>query len=78
VHTVVEAEAQPERVMSDLKAYACRPLNRMSLDQPNRKRWARHGSTRWLWKLRHISAAIQFVPAAEQGDAMSTFGSHEL
>jgi REP element-mobilizing transposase RayT len=77
VHTVVDAEAQPERVMSDLKAYASRRLNRMSLDQPNRKRWARHGSTRWLWKSQHVSAAIQYV-VAEQGDAMSTFESHEL
>src|SRR6266498_1875166 len=49
VHTVVEAEVPPERVLSDFKAYASRRLNRMRLDQPNRKRWARHGSTRWLW-----------------------------
>ena len=48
VHTVVEAEAEPERVMNDFKAYASRRLNRMSLDHPDRKRWARHGSTRWL------------------------------
>ena len=50
VHTVVEAEVPPERVMSDFKAYASRRLNGMRLDKPNRKRWARHGSTRWLWK----------------------------
>ena len=49
VHTVVEAEAEPERVMNDFKAYASRRPTRMSLDDPNRKRWARHGSTRWLW-----------------------------
>ena len=76
VHTVVEAEVPPERVMSDFKAYASRHLNRMSLDEPNRKRWARHGSTRWLWKPKHVSAAIQYV-VAEQGDAMSVFESHE-
>jgi len=77
VHTVVEAEVPPERVLSDFKAYASRRLNRMRLDQPNRKRWARHGSTRWLWKPQHVSAAMQYV-VAEQGDAMSVFESHEL
>jgi REP element-mobilizing transposase RayT len=77
VHTVVEAEVPPERVMSDFKAYASRRLNRMRLDEPGRKRWARHGSTRWLWKPQHVSAAIQYV-VGEQGDAMSVFESHEL
>jgi len=77
VHAVVEAEVPPERVMSDFKTYASRRMNRMGLDEPNRKRWARHGSTRWLWKPQHVSAAIQYV-IAEQGDAMSVFESHEL
>jgi REP element-mobilizing transposase RayT len=72
VHTVVEAEDPPERVMSDFKAYASRHLNRMGLDAKNRKRWARHGSTRWLWQPLHVSAAIQYV-VAEQGDVMSVF-----
>jgi len=76
VHTVVEAEAEPERVMHDFKIYASRGLTRMSLDEPNRKRRVRHGSTRWLWKPQHVSAAIQYV-IAEQGDAMSAFGSDE-
>jgi REP element-mobilizing transposase RayT len=76
VHTVVEAEVPPERVMSDFKAYASRHLNRLRLDDPNRKRWARHGSTRWLWKPQHVSAAMQYV-VAEQGEAMSAFESHE-
>jgi REP element-mobilizing transposase RayT len=76
VHTVVEAEAPPERVMSDFKSYASRNLNTMGLDEPGRKRWARHGSTRWLWKPQHVSAAMQYV-LAEQGEAMSVFESHE-
>jgi REP element-mobilizing transposase RayT len=63
VHTVVEAEVPPERIMNDLKAYASRILNRMGLDDRVRKRWARHGSTRWLWTPLHVSAAIQYVVA---------------
>ena len=40
VHTVVEAEVPPERITNDFKAYASRPLNRMRLEEPGRKRWA--------------------------------------
>ena len=50
VHLVVEADARPERIMNDLKSYASRYLNGIGLDEVHRKRWARHGSTRWLWK----------------------------
>ena len=72
VHAVVAAEVRPERIMGAFKTYASRRLNRMGLDEPDRKRWARHGSTRWLWKPEQVSAAIQYV-VAEQGDAMSVF-----
>lgn len=72
VHVVVEAETEPEKVMSDFKAYASRRLDAMALDPPHRKRWARHGSTRWLWRAEHISAAVQYV-VSEQGEAMSVF-----
>jgi len=50
VHVVVEAEIRPETVMHAFKSYASRDLNRLEIDDPDRKRWARHGSTRWLWK----------------------------
>jgi REP element-mobilizing transposase RayT len=77
VHAVVEAEAPPEQIMNDFKAYASRRLNRMGVDGPDRKRWARHGSTRWLWKPGQVAAAMQYV-VAEQGDVMSVFESHDL
>jgi REP element-mobilizing transposase RayT len=77
VHTVVEAEVPPERVMRDFKAYASRRLTEMGLDEPSRKRWARHGSTRWLPQWRHVSAAIHYV-LAEQGDVMSAFESDQI
>ena len=35
VHTVVEAEVPPERVMHDFKTYASRRLNRMRLEEPD-------------------------------------------
>ena len=72
VHIVVEAEARPERIMNDIKAYASRCLNQTGLDEAGRKPWARHGSTRWLWKPEHVSAAIRYV-VDEQGDPMAVF-----
>ena len=47
-HLVVEAEVPPERIMNDLKSFASRCLNIKGLEAATRKRWARHGSTRWL------------------------------
>jgi REP element-mobilizing transposase RayT len=76
VHTVVEAQVPPERVMHDFKTYASRRLNGMMLEKLNRKRWARHGSTRWLSKPQHVAAAIQYV-VGEQRDAMSVFEFRE-
>jgi len=72
VHIVVDADVKPERIMNDLKAYASRCLNRFGLDDAARKRWARHGSTRWLWKPEGLSAAIRYV-VDEQGDSMAVF-----
>ena len=62
--------------MNDIKSYASRSLNQTGLDEPARKRWARHGSTRWLWKAEHISAAIRYV-VDEQGEAMAVFEAVE-
>jgi REP element-mobilizing transposase RayT len=76
VHAVVEAETGPERVMNDLKSYASRCLNQEGMDEPARKRWARHGSTRWLWKPEHVSAAIRYV-VDEQGEPMAVFEAAE-
>jgi hypothetical protein len=76
VHIVVEADAHPERIMNDLKSYASRCLNQLGLEEPRRKRWARHGSTRWLWKPQSVSAAIRYV-VDEQGEPMAVFEAIE-
>jgi REP element-mobilizing transposase RayT len=72
VHVVVEAEVQPEKVMNDFKSYASRNLNRLLHDGADRKRWARHGSTRWLWKDQDVRKAIRYV-VEEQGEPMAVF-----
>jgi REP element-mobilizing transposase RayT len=73
VHAVVEANARPEKVMNGLKSYASRALNRLGKDEIGRKRWARHGSTHWLWNRKEVSAAIRYVVEG-QGDPMADFG----
>ena len=77
VHVVIDGDVRPERIMNDLKSYASRCLNRLGPDQPNRKRWARHGSTRWLWTLESVSAAIRYV-VDQQGDAMAVFEAMDV
>ena len=76
VHLVVEAEARSERVMNLLKSFASRRLNDRGLDEPARKRWARHGSTRWLWNSESVSAAIRYVVDG-QGESMAVFEEAE-
>jgi REP element-mobilizing transposase RayT len=77
VHAVVEAEAQPERVMNSFKSYASRGLNRASLGDANRKRWARHGSTRCLWNDDEVRSAVRYV-IEQQGEPMAIFCGREI
>ena len=72
VHVLIDADARPERVMNDLKSYASRLLNRLGFDEPDRKRWARHGSTRWLWSREAVSAALDYV-IDKQGRRMAVY-----
>jgi REP element-mobilizing transposase RayT len=72
VHAVVESEVRPEKVMNAFKSYASRGLNRLKPEKSDRKRWARHGSTRWLWKDQDVADAIRYV-VQEQGEPMAVF-----
>ena len=77
VHTMVEAETRPERMMNEFKSYASRELNRLTGEGTDRKRWARHGSTRWLWKDEDLRQALKYV-IDEQGEPMAVFVAEEL
>jgi len=72
VHAVVHALEAPEKIMSDLKAWASRKLNETGIDPERRKRWTRHGSTKYLWQPSHVEAAITYV-ISEQGEPMAVF-----
>jgi REP element-mobilizing transposase RayT len=72
VHAVVEADVAPEKVMNAFKSYASRGLNRQKIDGPERKRWARHGSTRWLLKDEDVQESIRYVISG-QGEPMEVY-----
>jgi len=77
VHFVVEAEVEPEPILNSIKAYASRRLNEMGMDAQGRKRWARHGSTRWLWNDDDVGSAVRYV-IEEQGEGMAVFVSEDF
>ncbi len=76
VHVVVHANQAPEKIMNDCKAYASRNLTAAGFEQPERKRWTRHGSTRYLWQPEHVEAAIRYV-VDEQGEPMVVYENKE-
>jgi hypothetical protein len=69
---VIDGDDEPERMMTHLKSAASRRLNDLGFDDPGRRRWARHGSTRRLWDRDSVLKAIAYV-IDQQGEPMSTF-----
>ena len=61
VHSVISAACKPEPILDALKAYATRKLRRRGLISASTKPWVRHGSTRYLWKERHVEKAMNYV-----------------
>jgi len=70
VHVVVAADVPPEAVMHDLKACASRCLNEGETARD--KRWARYGSTRYLWKSDDVAGAVHYV-VRKQGEPMAVY-----
>jgi REP element-mobilizing transposase RayT len=72
VHIVVAANCKPDLILNAMKSYSTRSLNQAAVDSPDRRRWARHGSTRYLWTGEAVRAAIQYV-VHEQGESMALY-----
>jgi REP element-mobilizing transposase RayT len=72
VHVVVTASCKPKNILIAMKAYSSRGLNDCQLDRADRRRWARHASTLYLWNGDAIRAAIRYV-VDEQGEPMGVF-----
>ena len=72
VHSVVHADIEPEAILNALKAYASRRLSKIHPEDRGRKRWSRHGSTRYLWDSDDVEAATRYV-LYEQGEPIAVF-----
>jgi REP element-mobilizing transposase RayT len=70
VHAVIAGDCVPEGILRRLKAYATRDLNRSFGSR--RRRWANHGSTRYLWNEVSVAAAVRYVVEG-QGAAMAVY-----
>ena len=72
VHVIVSADVKPEKIMTDLKAYASRRLKERLGEAADCKRWTQHGSTRYLWKDDEVVAKIDYALNG-QGEPMAIF-----
>jgi REP element-mobilizing transposase RayT len=61
VHVVVTADAPPEDVMGQFKAWCSRRLNERSVGASRQKWWTRHGSTRWINDSGYLGNAVRYV-----------------
>ncbi len=60
-HSVVSASIKPEKIVNDFKVYSTKKLRQKWLIGTDEKIWSRGASTRYLWKPRHVEAAIDYV-----------------
>ncbi|MDQ1706916.1 MAG: hypothetical protein QOJ88_127 [Pyrinomonadaceae bacterium] len=58
--------------MEAFKAYATRALRQAGLLASCVRPWARHGSTIYLWKERHVEQAVEYV-VNDQGEDLPRF-----
>ena len=58
VQVVVRHAVTPERMMTDMKARATRALREAGLIGPDRRVWARHGSTLYLFQEADVERAV--------------------
>jgi len=67
VHAVVSKSEKPEKIVNDFKAYATKRLRNENEFGPTVRVWSRGASTRYLWKPKHVLAAVDYV-LYSQGD----------
>ena len=72
VHSVVKAQAAPEKVAESFKSYSTRALRNAKLIDSESKVWSRHASTKYLWKDRSVTIAVEYVLYG-QGDEFPNF-----
>jgi REP element-mobilizing transposase RayT len=61
VHVVLTGCDAPEAMMTALKAWSTRALRKEHAVRAESRLWARHGSTRYLWRDEAVAAACRYV-----------------
>ncbi len=76
VHIVLRAMEPPEFILKQLKSYISRSLNKHFPEDKTRKKWTKHGSTRYIWAPLLVEAAIEYV-LQRQGKPMSIYSNSD-
>ena len=71
-HSVIASARKPEIVLNAFKSNATRELRAAGLVSADQQVWSRGGSTRYLWKPRHVEGAVDYVLYG-QGDDLPNF-----
>ena len=61
VHAVISAARKPERISDALKSHATKLLREAGLIGRETRVWSHGWSRRYLWKPRHVQAAIEYT-----------------
>ncbi len=77
VHVIVTADAVPEKVMIDFKAYASRRLKERLGEPADCKRWTQHGSTRYLWNEEQVAEKVEYVRHG-QGEPLAVYSEAQV
>jgi len=72
VHVVAASTKSVEQTMTEFKAYATRSLVAAHPQEAKRKRWSRHGSTRYVFDDKGLEAVVRYVIEG-QGEAMAVY-----
>jgi len=68
IHVVVTPDCAPELAMNTLKSWSTRRLVEEGTVEKGFKPWARHGSTKYLWKPESVVAACHYVREGQGGE----------
>jgi len=73
VHAMLNAEAPPEKILVDLKAWATRRLREAGLFPDGARVWSVHGSTEYLWTETSVERVRRYI-GRQRPDAGQTVG----
>ena len=74
---VVSSDIDPDDMLIEFKTAASERMNERNLDPGHLKRWARGGSTRYLWTEEQFWRRLSYV-LVEQGRPMAVYAHPSL